>query len=120
MKKLILILVVVLSSFVSKAQDVMDTYAVEIGYWQEKDQDWYFDDFKMCEVSFIIQGKMIIANDMNKSTYYLYNMLLDEKDMTSWNAIDEKDRECVISMALKDDYRYFIVIYDDICYRYYW
>ena len=113
-------MLLILTVFVSKAQDIIDTYGIEIGYWQERDAEWYFDDFTLCEVSFIIQGKMIIANDMSKSTYYLYETLLDERDMTSWTAIDEKDRDCVISMAVKDDYRFFIVMYDDICYRYYW
>jgi hypothetical protein len=120
MKKLILILVVVLSSFVSKAQDIIDVYAVETGTWIEEEKEWSFHNYTACEISFFGKDKKIVGNDLENSTYYLHDLLIDKRNLVSWNAVDKNNKDCVISLGTKRKNRYFIVMYSNICYRYYW
>jgi len=121
MKKLILALLFVIVSLTGKAQpNTISTYGIQIGYWNYVAQDWEYQPLEPCVVSFILQGNVIIANDLAKSTYYTYDLLIETDTRISWKALDEKQLECIVSLANVNDIRCFVVMYDDIIYRYYW
>jgi len=121
MKKLILALLFVIVSLTGKAQpSTMNAYAIQVGYWNYIDEDWDYKPLEPCAVSFILQGNVIIANDAAGSTYYTYELFTETATRISWRALDEKQLECIVSLSNVDDIRCFVVMYNDIIYRYYW
>jgi hypothetical protein len=120
MKKLILALLFVIVSLTSKAQNIMNTYGIQVGYWNYIAEDWDYKPLEPCVVSFILQGNVIIANDLAASTYYTYELFVETDTRISWRALDEKQLECIVSLVSMNDIRCFVVMYNDIIYRYYW
>jgi hypothetical protein len=120
MKKTLIAAVVVMLSFIGTAQETIKTYALDIGYWNEYNQDWTWDARKPCNVIFYLQGPTIISNDNAKSTYYTFDSWSVDINEIYWSALDEKKRDCVVSMKNNISNNYFVVIYPDICFRYIW
>ncbi len=118
MKKVLLAAVFVVLSFVGTAQEFINTFALEVGYWNSYTEKWMWESRTSCNVSFILQGPSIVSNDKAKSTYYTYETLSYNDTGASWSALDEKQRECMISIQINTYENYFVVMYYDICYRY--
>jgi hypothetical protein len=72
MKKVLLAAVFVVLSFIGTAQELIKTYALDIGYWNYSTESWDWDSRKTCNVTFFLQGDVIISNDLVGSTYYTY------------------------------------------------
>lgn len=120
MRKFLLTAFVVMLTFVGTAQEVINSYALDVGYWNIYTEEWDWETRKKCDVSFILQGDLIISNDLVKSTYYTYQTLTNDDFLASWLALDEKRRECMVSIKINANNNYFVVVYSDICYRYIW
>jgi len=118
MKRLIFTLILLLFSSISVAQEKLDSYALQIGYWNFYTERYDWQETKVCDVSFFVQGDVIIANDYAESTYYTYECTLKSKTICSWLAYDERRRKCWVSMVFGET-SFFIVTYKDMCYRYY-
>ncbi len=119
MKKTFLIISFFIISFISLSQQTISTYAVQIGNWNYYYEEYYWESLKPCDVDFLIQRDVIIANDIARSTYYLYENFDINKSFASWKAVDEDDEECIISIVYKDNLTYLMVTYDAICYKYF-
>ena len=121
MKKALLTAFVVMLSFFGTAQELLETYALDVGVWSDYLQDWIWEPRKKCKINFLFQGDIIIANDAAESTYYTYETLILTDEEASWSAIDERKRNCIVSMKYNGQINnYFIVMYSDVCYRYIW
>jgi hypothetical protein len=120
MKKLILMLMLTMTSLISNAQTTIDAYASEFGIWDSEQEEWLWEDFKPCEITFFLEENRIYANDLAGSVYFLYDRIVNKREYISWLAIDEEQADCTITISSSKDGTYLIVIYDDICYRYYW
>ena len=120
MRKFLLTALVVMLTFIGTAQELIKTYALDIGYWNYITENWDWDYRKTCNVTFFLKGDVIISNDVAGSTYYTYETLEANDKIASWLALDEKRRECMISMKFNNSNNYFLVIYSDVCYRYIW
>jgi hypothetical protein len=118
MRKFILTSLLVITSFISQAQDVIQTYLFEVGDWNTRTKKWDWQPAKECNVRFLLQGNAIISNDLAKSTYYTYETVSSDYPKASWKALDEKRRECMVLMSFFETYSYFVVMYDNVCYRY--
>jgi hypothetical protein len=118
MKKLIMLIVFCLSVLCSIAQEVLNSYSLELGRWDPRLEDWSWETTKPCDVKFILQGDIIIANDIAKSTYITYKQTDSGEHYGVWLAYDEKKRDCTIGMYFSPKINWLIVIYDSICYRY--
>lgn len=101
MKKLLLVLCFLLSSIVY-SQTLVHSYAVRVGAWSEKIDNWIYQDWVYTEHEILLKGYYVYVNDIKESTYKTYGdaMVLDE--FLVWNAYDENGEECVFSM--NDDY----------------
>lgn len=120
MRKFLLTAFVVMLTFIGTAQEVIKSYALDVGYWNYNTEDWDWETRKTCNVSFLLQGDVIISNDLVGSTYYTYEALESSDKQASWLALDEERRECMVSMKFNKVNNYFVIIYSDICYRYIW
>lgn len=118
MKNLLITLIFLFTIEQFKAQERLSSYALQIGHWNEFIQDFNWENVKYCDVGFLIQGDIIIANDEAKSTYYTYNNFDQSELVNSWEAFDEGRRKCIVTMMFGKT-SYFIVTYSDICYRYF-
>ena len=118
MKKALLTLIVVLISLISMAQEVLQSYALQVGHWNEYSETYSWEPLKTCDVKFLLQGDIIIANDAAESTYYTYETLTATETTASWSAYDEERRKCIVSLVGGVS-SYFIVIYNDVCYKYF-
>lgn len=117
MRNLIFSFGVVLLAFCAKTQVVFTTYAVEVGDWDDYQQQWIFNR-EYTRINFILQGNVIMVQDNAKSTYVCLDVIYDDGQNVSWDAFDEKNRSCVVTMATIDYEKYLIVVYSDVCYRY--
>lgn len=115
MKKSLFSLLLIFFSFEFYCQTYIQSYALDIGHWNNNYRKWDWESTKKCNVLFTLQGDVILSNDKANSTYYTYETI----NKGSWKALDEKRRECIISIVYNEpDYCFLIVIYNDICYRY--
>ncbi len=119
MKKIFFIISFFIASFVSFSQQTISTYAIQIGNWNYYYEEYSWESLKPCDIDFLIQGDVIIANDVAKSTYYLYDNFNISKAFASWNAIDENSIECIVSIVHKDGLTYLMITYDAICFKYF-
>jgi hypothetical protein len=120
MKKLFLILMLAMVSLVSNAQTTIEAYASEFGVWDSETEEWFWDDFKACEITFLLEDGRMYASDLAGSVYLLYDRIANRREYVSWSAVDETQTDCVVTISSSTDGSYVIVMYDDICYRYYW
>lgn len=118
MKKILFTAVFILTCLICKAQDKLDSYALQIGHWNNYLEDYTWEDVKPCEISFLLQGDVIMANDAAESVYYTYNNFVHNELNNSWQAFDENRTKCIITMMFGET-SYLIVIYNDICYKYF-
>jgi hypothetical protein len=118
MKKILLAFALFLVSTVAIAQEKIESYALQIGFWNAYTEQFDYQPVQPCDVVFFLQGDMIIANDEAKSTYYTYECTLQIEGMSSWNAYDEGRRKCGVSMIFGKT-SFLIVAYSDACYRYF-
>jgi hypothetical protein len=118
MKKILLVLILLVFSSLSIAQNKIESYALAIGHWNRYLKQFQYESPIYCSISFYFQRNVIIANDVAKSTYYTYNCIEANDFLASWNAYDEEERNCIVSLIYGET-TYFIVAYKDICYRYY-
>lgn len=119
MKKIILILIIVLTSLVNIAQESIESYALQVGHWNKYLEDFVYEEVKTCDVKFLLQGDVIIANDAAKSIYYTYETIHNDELAASWKAFDEERRNVVVSLYFGKELSVFTVIYDDVCYKYF-
>ena len=118
MKKLLLVLVLSLICLIGSAQKTMTSYALQIGHWNSYSETYSWESLKFCDVKFFFQGDIIIANDVAESTYYTYDVIIQDDYSSSWNAFDEQKRKCIVSLVNGEEIC-FIVIYNDVCYKYF-
>lgn len=118
MRKFIITAILVITCLIAEAQQFIQSKYLDVGTWNTYSQTWDWEKRKYCDVGFMLQGNSIVANDYAKSSYYTYETLDGTYPTVSWKALDEKRRECRIIMKFFEDYSYFIVMYDDFCYRY--
>jgi len=95
MKKLILSIAFMVMSLVLYAQKTMNSYALQIGHWNSYSETYSWESLKFCDVKFFFQGDIIIANDVAESTYYTYDVIIQDDYSSSWNAFDEQKRKCI-------------------------
>lgn len=100
-------------------QEIIKSFACEHGTWSDYRKTFLWDDLKKCNITFLIQGNVIVADDYAKSTYTLLNLVIDDGEVLTWEAIDENGTQCMITLAVVNDTRCLIVIYSDNCFRYY-
>lgn len=118
MKKKLFTLAILFYSGINLAQEKLESYALQIGFWNFYTEQFDYQPVQPCDVVFYLQNDIIISNDEAKSTYYTYECTLDIIGMGSWRAYDENRKKCGVSMIFGKT-NFFIVAYSDICYRYY-
>lgn len=118
MKFIIIALFVIAFNVNCKAQTLIKTSSYEVGYWNDYTNSWDWKERKPCSINFVLQGNLILSDDNAKSTYYIYQIIDNTFPDASWKALDEKKRQCVISIISKSNYTYFTIMYDNLCIRY--
>ncbi len=118
MKKLLLVLCLLIS-IITTAQESIESYALQVGHWNEYLEKFVYDEVKTCNVKFLLQGDVIIANDIAKSIYYTYETIHNDELAATWKALDEQRRNVIVSLYFGKDSSVFTVIYDDVCYKYF-
>ena len=102
------------------AQMHMETFAVSIGEWSEAKDDWIWEPMMYQEITFVLDGNTINVNDQAESSYYTYEQLTNELDLTVWRAYDEQSRSCIVGMGKsKSEPMSIYIMYDNTIYKYY-
>jgi hypothetical protein len=117
-KNLVLTVIFVSISLFSISQSKLESYALQIGHWNIYTEKYTWETVKYCDVEFLVQGDVIVANDAAESTYYTFNNFEHSQLVNSWDAYDEDRRKCIVTMMFGKT-SYFIVTYSDICYKYF-
>jgi hypothetical protein len=119
MKKLLLILVL-LFSLNSYAQSVIQTFAAQIGYWNEYTEKYSWDKVIETDVTFRIQNGYMFATDKNNSVYEIVKLQSSAGTEGVWSATDENGDPCTIILKYnEDDSNIIVIVYDTFCVKYY-
>lgn len=130
MKKL-LFCAMLLVSTTAFCQTQWSTYRNQIGTWDSYSKKWVYGEVNYSDI-IITFGKAYVSMDNRAQSYY--RITVDNGESTgytndytsykshSWDALDDKNRKCILSMIKYegDDYDIvFSVMYDDIVFKYY-
>lgn len=118
MRKL-LILVMLTIGIMVNAQETIQSYAVDVSFSKNQSGDWKFKKRKDCHVLFTISGNTIKSNDKAHSIYTTYENLSTTNKEASWNALDERNLNCVITIGYNGPESYIIIKYPNSCYKYF-
>ncbi len=119
MKKLLLI-VVLLFSLNSYAQSVIQTFAAQIGYWNNSTGKYDWQATLKTDIVFTIQNGYIFASDKNNSVYEIVKLQSSNGTEGVWSATDEEGESCsIILKYAEDDANILAIVYDNFCVRYY-
>jgi hypothetical protein len=88
----------------------METFAVSIGEWDYKKKDWNWDPMIYENLTFTLNGDLIMVNDLAGSVYVTYAQFTDDKYSTSWRAVDDDDISCIFAMSREGEYPFTIYI----------
>lgn len=119
MKKLLLVLVL-LFSLNSFSQSIINTYAAQIGYWNERIDEYNWETIVKVNIKFTIQNGYVFSTDKNNSVYEVVKLESSEGTQGVWSAIDDRDEECIIIIKYNEDgNNIFVIVYDTFCIKYY-
>jgi hypothetical protein len=118
MKKLLLLFILSIA-LVSRAQESLESNALQIGHWNDSLEKYVYGEVKSCDVKFLLQGDIIIANDVAESIYNTYETIENSENSASWKALDGWGREVIVSLCFIEDGSFFLVLYDDVSYKYF-
>lgn len=127
MKKIIFLLVFVLSWVMASCQTSIDVYKSVIGKWNTVTKNWDYSDFIYSDITFTLKGNILTAGDRAGSRYDLTGKgTTDEstdevKVLFFKRCIDEKGRICSIGFMklIKENVHVMSIIYNDTIFRYY-
>ncbi len=109
-----------IASTVSYTQVNIETFAAVTGDWSEVKDDWVWGPMMHQEITFVLNGNTINVNDQEESSYFTYEEVTNESDLTVWRAFDEQNRGCIIGMSKsKNEPMTIYIMYDNIIYKYY-
>ena len=112
-----------LSCLITKAQSVYHTVYSQRATWNTYTQKWDYEPANYGDLTFTMQGHVILVNDQANSTYTTGTMTIkiEDKDpkQYGWEAIDEKYRKCLFKIEYYESgIEYFVVMYDDMLWSY--
>ena len=117
MKKIILpiLLLIGVAAF---SQSTIYGYSVQVAHWYGN--EWVYQRPTSESIRFDLSGKAIIAHDYAHSVYYTYKMVDSDGSVTTWDAYDEKGRNCFVIMSYgRDGINCLKIGYIDVMYCYY-
>lgn len=121
MRKLIFTATLMMCSFTMKAQPLLiETFYSVIGRWDRVDGEWLFEEGNYTDITFSINNNVIRADDRANSVYFISSVIDQEEYFLSYNAVDEKGRECVIMISDNEGIDKMAIIYVgmDLIYEY--
>jgi hypothetical protein len=126
MKKIIIILLLVAINIGVNAQEtVVQTYKNAIGRKNTYTDKYVFEEPTYSDITFYFGDTYVRVNDQVNSLYRTISDRFDSVDPTYksiwWKCIDEKNRQCVVSLMIMKDTgsKIIAIIYDKILYAYY-
>lgn len=119
-KSLLLLYFFLIVSTVSYAQVYLETFAVAIGEWDIRTEEWDWEPLIYQDITFVLDGDVITVNDLSGSVYVTYAEFTDDKNSTSWKAVDEEGNSCIVGMSKKGHSPFTMyVMYDNFMYKYF-
>jgi hypothetical protein len=117
MKRILLSLLLLITLTVQAQRTLVHTNKVTTGHWDEVAEDWLWGKEKYTVINFLMQGNTIIADDVAESTYTTLDLVVDEDNISMWNAIDENSVNCsfIINRTPPET---ISVMYSDVIYVY--
>ena len=117
MKRILLILCLLVTLVTQAQRTLVHTNKVTVGHWDGIQEDWIWEKPKYTLINFLMQGNTVIADDVAESTYTTLDLVVDEGNITMWNAIDENNINCsfIINNASPENVS---VMYSDVIYVY--
>lgn len=126
MKRLIILLIVVLTTINSYAQETeIVTYKNMLGRKNFYTDNFFFESPVYSTIVFYLTSSYIRANDKSRSLYRMVSERfdLDKPDFKSysWKCLDENNNDCTFTlMTMKDsNVRIINIMYENVSYVYY-
>lgn len=110
----------VVLSIQSFTQQVINSFANQSGTWSEYRSTWIWNPIHYNKISFLVQNNVIIAGDDAKSTYTTLRTVYEDETTTTWDAIDEQGRNCMVMLTIINENFCLVIIYSNSCFRYYY
>ena len=120
MKKIFLIFILIVTSKGFYSQTTEKVTHSEIGCWNEKNSKWEWDSIQESELIITFDKSIISINNLLCSKYETSRGSSKYKNLVTWEATDENSIPCHVSLEFIDDYSILIILYDELCFRYYY
>lgn len=119
MKKLIFVLLLLVTSLCSMAQDTYHAVTLTYGVWDSYRQVYKWDDVVAVDLPVTIKGNII---DVYSQRHQVFRILDEGKDLDAytiqWYAIDQDGDHCHIKFSNLEGTFFMAISYSNICYYY--
>ena len=119
MKKIILLLAVLFITAISYGQIVIQTNLEETSEFNTYTNKWYVVNKTYANITFVLKGYYLYADDDANSIYYLYQLISSDKNSHSYEATDELNRRCRVSITRYGTAGAIMVVYKKTIFTYY-
>ena len=118
-KKLIILLAVLFITVISYAQTVIQTNLAETSHLNLYTNKWDVTNKKYANITFVLKGYYLYTNDNSNSIYYLYKLISSDGNSHSYEATDELNRICRVSILRYGTNGAIMVMYKSTTFTYY-
>jgi hypothetical protein len=120
MKKLILIIAFIAISISVFCQSTETVYAAEVGTWSLTKKDFVWSELKEVDLIMTFDKSVVSINNELGSVFETLEMIGSDDNSMTWKALDEDYISCYLIMETYVDYNVLVVVYKDLCFKYYY
>jgi hypothetical protein len=118
-KKVITLLAVLFITVISYAQTVIQTNLAETSHFNLYTNKWDVTNKKYANITFVLKGYYLYTDDDANSIYYLYKLISSDGNSHSYEATDELNRRCRVSILRYGTNGAIMVMYKSTTFTYY-
>lgn len=120
MKKLLLMMAFIVVSTSVFCQGTETVNYAQVGTWSKTKDDWIWTDIQEVSLVITFNKSVVSINNELGSRFETIEVINKQKNYTTWKALDEEYITCHLTMKFEDGYSVLIIVYDDLCFRYFY
>ena len=120
MKKLLLMMAFIVISTSVFCQDTETVNYAQVGTWSKTKDDWIWTDIQEVSLVITFNKSVVSINNELGSRFETIEISDKGKNYITWKALDEEYITCYLTMKTEVDYSVLIIVYDDLCFKYFY
>ena len=120
MKKLLLIIAFIAISISVFCQETESVYAYQSGTWSDTKRNWVWSSIEKSNLTITFDKSVISIDNKLGSRFETLYVTEEGDDFISWKALDEESIFCTVTMKTLDNGYVLIIVYENLCFRYFY